>query len=156
MDAEVTLEEDLKEFNDYVNKHDYVFLLDKITELSKIVRMLGRRMSEIEDKLDIDIHSSAKDPFNVLNGSAKTSPFSQSKGFSLKDGSSGRGKRKLKRHFDKVSLKKSIDKGRKELAPVKIKDKLNHRRELVKKMKQKGKNKGSLNKKVVNEKNTTL
>lgn len=43
--------------DEFVNKTDYLFLLDKISELSKIVRILGRRVGELEDRIDLDAKS---------------------------------------------------------------------------------------------------
>lgn len=55
----------------YVDKTDYLFLLDKVSELSKIIGQLGRRVNALEDCQGFNsprksVHSSCSD-FNALN-----------------------------------------------------------------------------------------
>lgn len=122
-------EDFIEELNsEFVTKNDYIFLLDKISELSKIVRIVGRRMGEIEEKLDIEVKSVGKSSFNVLNSypvSENISPFSSKNTKSFTKNKSS----KFREDSNGIStLKRSIQK-------VKIEDKLRKRREKVKKMK---------------------
>ena len=85
-------EEDLED-SDYINKTDYIFLLDKISELSKIVRILGRRVGEIEDKLDISFKPLKTNNFNALRSMSNSEKNSPHAPLVKKSCLGGRGKR---------------------------------------------------------------
>lgn len=123
--------------DEFVNKTDYIFLLDKISELSKIVRVLGRRIGEIEDKTDFDAKSAGYS--NILRSQLDSENVSKLSISGNRFGMTGSSlKPRTKQSFmNPGEIKKSMDRASKEVDRMNVSasERLKMKRQAIKRLK---------------------